>query len=209
MQLSLRRRKGENSAHCYKWGNEGRMRVVTCPKTNSQGRSLFLPTSMLKLLVSSPRLSKPKHNKVRWWAQWITRVLRNAPVYCMDGRRWGTGQPCAGVVVPNRLDDTGDNSAEHANDTSRRDGGQAPLNCGKKTNVRSSLSQRGRQTLSHTKSFSSPKDATRPTQNLKLTVETWCLKNLLVHHQWLDAWEGLLNQMKMPITRLGLLYVLI
>lgn len=54
--------------------------------------------------------------------------LRNAPVYCMDGGRWGTRQPCTGVVVPDRLDNTGNDRTEHADDTSRRDGGQSPLN---------------------------------------------------------------------------------
>lgn len=58
----------------------------------------------------------------------------------MDGRRWGTGQPGAGVVVPDRFDNTGNDCAEHANDTSGGDGGQSPLNYVRKTKVKSLLS---------------------------------------------------------------------
>lgn len=72
----------------------------------------------------------------------------------MDGRWRGTGQPCTGVIVPNRLDNTGNDGAEHADDTSRGDGGQSPLNCGRKTE--------------QAKVIRTSEDSTRHTQVLRL-----------------------------------------
>lgn len=48
----------------------------------------------------------------------------------MDGRRRSTGEPGTGVVVADGLDDAGHHGAQHADHTRRRDGGQAPLDCG-------------------------------------------------------------------------------
>lgn len=49
------------------------------------------------------------------------------PVYCMDRRWWGTGEPGAGVVVTDGLNDTGYDGTEHADDAGCRDGGHPPL----------------------------------------------------------------------------------
>lgn len=45
----------------------------------------------------------------------------------MYRRWWGTGEPGAGIVVADGLNDTGYDSTEHANDASCRDGGHPPL----------------------------------------------------------------------------------
>lgn len=142
--LSLWERKDENWACCYRWGMRGQW-LAQGQRPNE--KPWYLAAFILKLLVSSPRSSKPKSKVMRYRARWRTHFLRHVPVYCMDRGRWGTGQPCAGVVVPNRLNDTGNDRAEHADDTSRRDGGQSPLNYIRKTNVKFSISWRGRQKL--------------------------------------------------------------
>lgn len=57
----------------------------------------------------------------------------------MDRRRRGTGESGTGIVVADGLDDTGYDSAEHADDAGRRDGGHPPLNCGGKTAMKDVL----------------------------------------------------------------------
>lgn len=81
---------------------------------------------MVTLLVSSPRLSKPESQAGSAGPE-EELFSQDAPVYSMDGRRWGAGQPGTGVVVPDGLDNAGDHRAEHADDASCRDGGQSPL----------------------------------------------------------------------------------
>lgn len=68
----------------------------------------------------------------RLWLWGRICFLRNVPVYGVDGRWRGTGQPCAGVVVPDGLDNASDDCTEHADDTSCRDGGKSPLDYGKR-----------------------------------------------------------------------------
>ena len=54
-----------------------------------------------------------------------------SPVDGVD-RGWRrTGQPCAGVVVPDGLDDARHHRAQHADDARRGYRGDAPLNCGR------------------------------------------------------------------------------
>lgn len=132
-------RKEENSAWSYRWGMREQWQWLAQGQTANE-KPGYLAAFMLKHLASSPRSSKPKSKVMRYWAWWRTHFLRHVPVYCMDRGRWSTGQPCAGVVVPDRLNDTGNNRAEHADDTSRRDGGQSPLNYVRKTNMKFSLS---------------------------------------------------------------------
>lgn len=50
----------------------------------------------------------------------------------MDGWRRSTGQPGTGVVIPDGLDDAGDDGAQHPDHPRSRDGWQTPLDCEEK-----------------------------------------------------------------------------